>query len=78
MSSRYRSYETAEQLAERCLDARPVDLRIQALQLAAARRGRSLDELLESVGGDIAAQFAWPSPAGFATAMRELREWIEA
>lgn len=60
---------------DRALDTRGAELRLQAIRRDNALTAMTLDEMLEWVGGQLAA---WQGPAGFKTAMDEHNRWWEA
>jgi hypothetical protein len=55
-------------------DVRTAELRYQALQIDATLRRMTLAQVLEFFGGDLAA---WPSAAGFRTAVASIKRWHE-
>lgn len=64
-----------QQIIDQALDTRGAELRLQAIRADAALTTMTLDEMLEWVGGQLAA---WQGPAGFRSAMDEHNRWWEA
>ena len=62
-------------IIDRALDTRGAELRFQAIRADNALTSMTLDEMLEWVGGQLAA---WQGPAGFRSAMDEHNRWWEA
>ena len=55
-------------------DVRTAELRYQALQLDATLKAMTLAQVLDWFGGDL---LAWPSAAGFKTAVAAIKRWHE-